>query len=962
MCVANSEQTNNEGTTHRGGGKVYVRNRKQRRIEDGRVRRRSRVAAAVNAREIEVFRQFALLSCVVIQSVATSALAAACRDAPGTRATTTTTTTTSLRKRDVDSKRAVALCKTTRESATTGNASLSVGDSLSVIGSENGNTDAGGDSDRTPRGDESNFGSNVPSRGGGSADRRDRDTGGRSFDGNHHDNGGGGGGNGNGSGNSGPGGSDENESDENKELFDVLLSPLTDEDEQKQFRETRISFGMNMEEYILNFLSTEERADILAAIEDALRGGDETKMPKAAEKAKAITDMLFKFKVFVTNATAENLRKNGVDREKIQSWTPKDSESLLEHRVETTREQAKAAYVSQFQTPPSDEEIEKMYETWKNILENKLSSLSKTGEYRAYEDKAVSNYAYVVRRGKSDSVMNSDQWHFYELFYNGIAGGVEGPTTRWKTHFDEILSPTVRSQTCHKVARWYLLTKRSSSFSSDNDVIDVVIDDDDDDDDEDDRITSVNMSSSMDEFFEFYPVWIPTAENISKILSTFIDELNALYRRSGGVGVFIVPIGALALFPAFLSCFRELTTTLGFKTHKTFETREERKFSANVQMPLGSARPLPVVLRMEATLTSDAFRHLPYVSIFYDEEKHGSNWNLAVSEAKKNMREAASLLQGRLEEWVKEYSPQLNEDIRVRMDTRDKYDIHVSQMTRRESLKRKKSPLLDYVDSDYARKSAARLIVHFFVEISKKLRGDLFLSKDPSVRLCFLFGDINEKTKIRNSQNSFLVQLQNLLHGASGGEELIANVLLRAIAEKEFIECIIGENSATKVWRDMILRAVSIVKPTIVKPKQGTTAVPPKQRTSAVSKFDADYPLFSISARRSLENFVYFETDLAKKLHKLNSVKSLWTERSREQIENSDGFTYELLSQKRWMLDNKFSKKMALGVMFSVIVIFIRGTEKVNSSESTIAEEEKELMRSSEDTLVQSYMSKYWNS
>jgi hypothetical protein len=955
LCVANSEQTNNEGTTHRGGGKVYVRNRKQRRIEDGRVRRRSRVTAAVNAREIEVFRQFALLSCVVIQSVATSALAAACRDAPGTRTTTTTTTTTSLRKRDVDLKRAVALCKTTRESAT-GNASLSVGDSLSVIGSENGNTDAGGDSDRTPRGDESNFGSNVPSRGGGSADRRDRDTGGRSFDGNHHDNGGGGGGNGNGSGNqhgsSGPGGSDENKSVENKELFDVLLSPLTDEGEQNQFRETRISFGMNMENYILNSLSTTERADILAAIEDALRGGDETKMPKAAEKAKAITDMLFKFKVFVTNATAENLRKNGVNREKIQSWTPKDSESLLEHRVETTREQAKAAYVAQFQTPLSDEEIEKMYETWKNKLEEKLSSLSKAGEYRAYVDNTVSNYAYGVRRGKSDSAMDSDQWHFYELFYNGIAGGVEGPTKRWKTHFDEILSPTVRSQTCHKVARWYLLTKRSSSFSSDNDVIDVVIDDDDDDDDdEDDRITSVNMSSSMDEFFEFYPVWIPTAENISKILSTFIDELNALYSRSGGVGVFIVPIGALALFPAFLSCFRELTTTLGFKTHKTFETREERKFSANVQMPLGSARPPPVVLRMEATLTLDAFRHLPYVSIFYDEEKHRSDWNPAVSEAKKNMREAASLLQGRLEEWVKEYSPQLNENVQLPKDTLDKYDIYVSsRMTRRESLKRKKSPLLDYVDSDHTRKSAARLIVHFFVEIAKKLRGDLFLSKDPSVRLCFLFGDINKKTKIRNSQNSFLVQLQNLLHGASGGEELIANVLLRAIAEKEFIERIIGENSATKVWRDMILRAVSIVKP--------------KQDTTAVSKFDADFPLFSMSARRSLENFVYLGTSLAKKFHRFKSLTKLWTERPRKEIEKSDGLFRSLLLQKLWMLNNKFSKKMALGVMFSVIVIFIDSSTRrtANSSESTIAEKEKELMRSSKDKLVQSYMSEHWKS
>jgi hypothetical protein len=950
LCVANSEQTNNEGTTHRGGGKVYVRNRKQRRIEDGRVRRRNWVVAAVNAREIEVFRQFSLLSCVVIQSVATSALAAACRDAPGTRTTTTTTTTTSLRKRDVDLKRAVALCKTTRESAT-GNASLSVGDSLSVIGSENGNTDAGGDSDRTTRGDESNFGSNGPSRGGGSADRRDRDTGGRSFDGNHHDNGGGGGGNGNGGGNqhgsSGPGGSDENKSVEKKELFDVLLSPLTNEEEQNQFRETRISTRMTMEKYILNSLSTPERADLLAAIEDALRGDDETRMPKAAEKAKAITDMLFKFKVFVTKATAENLRKNGVKREKIQPWTPKDSESLLEHRVETTREQAKAVYVAQFKNPPSDEEIETKYETWKNKLEKKLSSSSKTGEYRAYVDKAISNYAYGVRRGKSDSVMNSDsvmdsdECHFYELFYNGITGGVEGPTTRWKTHFKEILSPTGNSQTCHKVARWYLLTKRSSSFSSDNDVID--------DDDEDDRITSVNMSSSMDEFFEFYPVWIPTAENISEILSTFIDELNTLYSRSGGEGVFIVPIGALALFPAFLSCFRELTTTLGFKTHKTFETREERKFSANVQMPLGSARPPPVVPRMEATLTSDAFQRLPYVSIFYDEEKHGSNWNPAVNEAKKNMGEAASLLQRRLEGWAEEYSPKLDENVRLDSVTRDKYDIHVSQMTRREFLNHIKSPRLDYVDSDYTRMSAARLIVHFFVEISKKLREDLFLSKDPSVRLCFLFGDINEKTKIRNSQNSFLVQLQNLLHGASGGEELLANVLLRAIAEKVFIERIIGKNKATKVWRDMILRAVSIVKP--------------KQGTNAVSKFDADYPLFSMSARRSLENFVYLGTSLAKKFHSFKSLTKLWTERPRKEIEKSDGLFRILLHQKRWMLDNKFSKKMALGIMFSVIVIFIdSSTEKVNSSESTIAEEEKELMRSSEDKLVQSYMSEHWES
>ena len=460
----------------------------------------------------------------------------------------------------------------------------------------------------------------------------------------------------------------------------------------------------------------------------------------------------------------------------------------------------------------------------------------------------------------------------------------------------------------------------------------------------------------MDEFFEFYPVWIPTAENISEILSTFIYELNALYQRSGGESVFIVPIGALALFPAFLSCFRELTTTLGFKTHETFETREERKFSANVQMPLGSARPPPVVLRMEATLTSDAFRHLPYVSFFYDEKKHRSDWNPAVSKAKKNMGEAASLLQGRLDGRAMEYSPKLDENIRVPVDTRDKYDIYESRVTRRELLKHKKSLLLDYVDSDYniTRESAARRIVHFFVEIAKKLRDDLFLSKDPSVRLCFLFGDINKKTKIRNSQNSFLVQLQNLLHEASGGEELIANVLLRAIAEKEFIERIIGENSATKVWHDMILRAVSIVKP-----KHQSCAVSGEQRRTAVSKFDADFPLFSISARRSLENFVYLGTKKAEKFHHFKkSLTKLWTEQSREQIEARDGFDHTLLIQKRWMLDNKFSKKMALGVMFSVIVMFI----SISSSESTIAKKEKELMRSSEDKLVQSYMSKHWES
>ena len=83
-----------------------------------------------------------------------------------------------------------------------------------------------------------------------------------------------------------------------------------------------------MEKYILNSLSTDERTDILAAIEDALRGGNVTKMLTVDEKAKAIMDMLFKFKVFVTKATAENLRKNGVNREKIQSWTPGKSESL----------------------------------------------------------------------------------------------------------------------------------------------------------------------------------------------------------------------------------------------------------------------------------------------------------------------------------------------------------------------------------------------------------------------------------------------------------------------------------------------------------------------------------------------------------------------------------------------------------------------------------------------------------
>ena len=871
-----------------------------------------------------MLRQFALLSCVVIQSVATSALA---------------TTTTSLRKRDVDSTRAVALCETTGES-TTGNVSLSVDDALTVSGSGNGNSDARGDSDRTSRGDESNFDANRRTRGGGSADRSDR-----SFHDNRDGGGSGGGGSGgNQQGSSGPGVSDEEEGVE-KKLFGVLLSSLTDEEEQKEFRETCIGIGMNMEKYILNSLSTDERTDILAAIEDALRGGNVTKMLTVDEKAKAIMDMLFKFKVFVTKATAENLRKNGVNREKIQSWTPGKSESFLEHRVETTRAETIKAYMAQLQTRPSKEEIESEYQTWIENLEKKLTSSSRAGESRAYMDKTVCNYAYAVRRGESDSTVDSN-CHFYELFYNGITGAVD-PMTRWKIHFKEILSPTVRSQTCQKVARFCLLTKpRSSSSPSDTYVMD------DEDDDEDDCITSL-PSSLMDEFFEFYPVWIPTAENISEILSTFIDELNALYRRSGGEGVFIVPIGALALFPAFLSCFRELTTTLGFKTHETFETREERKFSANVQMPLGSTRPPPVVLKMEATLTSNAFQRLSYVSNFLDEEKK-IDLNQATNEAKKNIGKAASLLQGRLEGWAEKYSPELDEVMGLPTDTRSKYDIHhTSQMTRREFLKHINCPLVDYVDSDYTRECAARLIVHFFVEVAKKLRDDLFLglkklrddlflSKDPSVRLCFLFGDISKETNIRNSKNSFLVQLQNLLHGASGGEELIANVLLRAIAEKKFIECIIGENTATKVWRDMILRAVSIVKP-----KKGITTV---------SKFDAAFPLFSLSARRSLENFVYLGTDLGEKFHGFKSLKTLWTERSRQQIEKNDGFTRDLLKQKRWMLDNKFSKKMALDLMFSVIVMYIG----INSSESTYADEEKELMLRSEDKRVQLYMENFF--
>jgi hypothetical protein len=314
----------------------------------------------------------------------------------------------------------------------------------------------------------------------------------------------------------------------------------------------------------------------------------------------------------------------------------------------------------------------------------------------------------------------------------------------------------------------------------------------------------------------------------------------------------------------------------------------------------------------------------------------------AASEAKKNIGKAASLLQKKLKEWAKEYSPKLDEVMVLPMDTRSKYDIHTSQMTRREFLKHINCPLVDYVDSDYTRECAARFIVHFFVEIAKKLRDDLFLSQDPSVRLCFLFGDINRKTNIRNSQNSFLVQLQNLLHGASGGEELIANVLLRAIAEKKFIECIIGENTATKVWHDMILRAVSIVKP-----KKGITTV---------SKFDADFPLFSLNARRSLENFVYLGTGLGTKFHSFRTLKNLWTERSREQIEQNDGFANELLNQKRYMMKQSFPKKMALDLMFSVIVMFIG----INSSESTYAVEEKELMSRSKNTRVQLFVKNFF--
>ena len=56
------------------------------------------------------------------------------------------------------------------------------------------------------------------------------------------------------------------------------------------------------------------------------------------------------------------------------------------------------------------------------------------------------------------------------------------------------------------------------------------------------------------------------------------------------------------------------------------------------------------------------------------------------------------------------------------------------------------------------------------------------------------------------------------------------------------------------------------------------------------------------------------------------------------------------------MLDNKFPKKMALDLMFSVIVMFIGS----NSSESTYADEEKELMRRSEDKRVRSYMENFF--
>ena len=313
---------------------------------------------------------------------------------------------------------------------------------------------------------------------------------------------GGGGSGGNQQGSSGPGVSDEEEG-VGKKLFGVLLSSLTDEEEQKKFRNTRISasksskYVTSMEKYILNSLSTDERTDILAAVEDALRGGNVTKMLTVDEKAKAIMDMLFKFKVFVTKETAETLRKNGVNREKIQSWKPGKSESLFEDREETTRAETIKAYMAQLQTRPSKEEIENKYQTWMKNLEKKLTSSSRAGESRAYMDKTVCNYAYAVRRGESDSTVDSN-CHFYELFYNGITGAVD-PMTRWKIHFKEILSPTVRSQTCQKVARFCLLTKpRSSSSPSDTDVMD------DEDDDEDDCITSL-PSSLMDEFFRVLP-------------------------------------------------------------------------------------------------------------------------------------------------------------------------------------------------------------------------------------------------------------------------------------------------------------------------------------------------------------------------------------------------------------------------------------------------------------------------
>jgi hypothetical protein len=56
------------------------------------------------------------------------------------------------------------------------------------------------------------------------------------------------------------------------------------------------------------------------------------------------------------------------------------------------------------------------------------------------------------------------------------------------------------------------------------------------------------------------------------------------------------------------------------------------------------------------------------------------------------------------------------------------------------------------------------------------------------------------------------------------------------------------------------------------------------------------------------------------------------------------------------MLDNKFPKKMALDLMFSVIVMFIG----INSSQSTYADEEKKLMLRSEDKRVQSYMKNFF--